>query len=69
MFGLVEGSPSDQAVDRLKQLLKYLKMSVKVISVVVDSHENAYTIFETLNHLWPRSFKGRPPEESSVPNR
>lgn len=34
---------------RIVSLIKYIKEHVKVITVTVPDHENAYTIFETLN--------------------
>lgn len=42
------GRPED-AISRLTRMVKYIKLNVKMIAVTVPSHDDAYTIFETLN--------------------
>ncbi len=42
-------SSGSRATDELLAWIKYFKQSVKVISVTVASHSNAFVIFETLN--------------------
>jgi hypothetical protein len=45
----VGGTRADDAEKRLTKVIRYIRESVKVICVTVPNHENAYTIFETLN--------------------
>jgi uncharacterized protein with ParB-like and HNH nuclease domain len=45
----ISGLRPPDAQSRLQRVIKYIREHVKVICVTVPNHENAYTIFETLN--------------------
>ncbi|WP_254511455.1 DUF262 domain-containing protein [Anatilimnocola floriformis] len=49
VHALVKDLPIDHAIARLKQITKFIREKVKLILVIVDSHDSAYTVFETLN--------------------
>lgn len=49
IFDYVRGDQPADAVNGLRRLVTYIKTQVKVICIVVASHDDAYTIFETLN--------------------
>jgi hypothetical protein len=49
VFDYVKNLPSDQASKRLWDLMPFIRDKVKLIAVTVPSHDDAYTIFETLN--------------------
>lgn len=49
LYEHLTGVREDDKSGRLMRNVKYIREHVKVICVTVPSHENAYTIFETLN--------------------
>ncbi len=45
----INGVRASDVSSRLQRIVRYIREHVKVICVTVPNHENAYTIFETLN--------------------